>query len=88
MISRRQHQKQLEFRLTDKIEAEKKLTTKINASIGFVSSDEITEMCQKRNNLQSDIHTLTKQVHNLQNGKCFLGDVVKEINESGNLHTL
>lgn len=88
MFSRRQHQKLLEFRLNDKIEAEKKLTHKINSSIGIVSSDELTEMCLKRNNLQNDINTLTKQVVNLQNGKCFLGDVVKEVNESGNLHTL
>jgi hypothetical protein len=48
-----------------------------------LGSDLLIELCGKRNVLNTDLYYLARQIQNLKDRKCYLGEVVVEVNENG-----
>lgn len=72
--------------IQQKEEAQRKkiseLTDKIESSIGTVSSDELVKMCSKRNDLNTELYFMGRQIENLKGRKGYLGDAISEVSET------
>ena len=84
MSTRLQHLRLLEEKFALKGKDLLELNLKIERAIKMRQGSEVVyNLALQRNALNADIHFIEKQMDNLRNKKCYLGEVVIERNEKG-----